>query len=129
MALETPRASTAAYIRIGSQYDTIILGNGAGDSVDLAHAGYNDTITLGNGAGDTVNAYANLLYGIHSSTIILGNGVGDSRGCRVAAITTQSPSATGPATRCTSYRTNQISAARYDTITLGNGAGDSREPR
>ena len=35
-----------------SQYDTITLGNGVGDTVNL-FAGGNDRITLGNGAGGT----------------------------------------------------------------------------
>ena len=39
-----------------SNGDTIILGNGANDTVSAASSQY-DTIILGNGAGDTVNAY------------------------------------------------------------------------
>ena len=35
-------------------YDTITLGNGAGDTVSAGNSAY-DTITLGNGTGDTVN--------------------------------------------------------------------------
>ena len=89
---------------VGSSYDTIALGNGAGDMVVvsdhentgdeniLVGSSY-DTITLGNGAGDTVTADGGS-YG----TITLGNGAGDSVNAGSSS-KTQSPSATAPVTR------------------------------
>jgi Ca2+-binding RTX toxin-like protein len=53
-----------------SNFDTITLGNGAGDVVN-PDSSNTSTITLGNGAGDVVNAVGN------TNTITLGDGAGD----------------------------------------------------
>src|SRR5262249_37607092 len=50
--LEGMLTNTVGFV---SSFDTITLGNGAGDAVD-ADGSNHDRITLGNGAGDTVSA-------------------------------------------------------------------------
>ena len=95
----------------GSSYDTITLGDGAGDTVS-ANGSSHDTITLGHGAHDSVSANSsnhdkiNLGDGAGNSvsaygsydTISLGNGAGDNVGAN---------------------------GSSYDAITLGDGAGDT----
>ena len=67
---------------LGSKYDTITLGSGAGDTVNLG-AAFNNTITLGDGAGDKVYTFPTLDgLGSQSGTITLGNGVGDTLSLR-----------------------------------------------
>ena len=91
--------------------DTILIGNGADDSV-LANSIAGAAITLGNGTGDSVNELGYL------NTITLGGGSGD------IVYTTDSGNdiitlgnGAGDFVR--------VDNSNHDTVTLGNGRGDS----
>src|SRR4029077_10394934 len=58
----------------GASFETVKMGNGDGDTVNLQSVSSSCTITLGGGNGDVVNVG----NGCNNNTIILGSGDGDA---------------------------------------------------
>ena len=94
-----------------NEFNTISLGNGDGDSVNVSVSALFNTITLGNGAQDSV-----VLEDFGHDTVSVGNGNGDTADIYSGNNTITFGNGNGDAV--------DIVAGNSDNITLGNGNGD-----